>query len=102
MEVFIPVGDSLQNEEGGPSARASSSRDEDPFQLYGTFLSRKRDAKDPAVIAAKGLLFYDKAKKEYVISNKDKIRQRDAARRSGEPEHGELRRSTPMGGSAPG
>lgn len=76
MEIYIPVGDSLQNEEGWPIGSGLYLTRDDPFQLYGTFLGRKRDAKDPAVIAAGGLLFFDKAKKEYVISNKDKIRQR--------------------------
>ena len=76
VEIYIPVGDSLRNSLGEPIGAGIFITQEDPFQLYGTFLSRKEEAKDPAIIAAKGLLFYDKARKEYVISNKDKIRQR--------------------------
>lgn len=49
--------------------------DEDPFSTYGTFLSRTKDPKDRHMIAAKGLLYFDKGRKEYMISNKDKIRK---------------------------
>ena len=77
MEVFIPVGDSLIDEGGEPIGTGLFLTQDDPYQLYGTFLSRKQEKKDPAIIAAKGLLFFDKAKKEYVISNKEKIRQRN-------------------------
>jgi len=77
LEVFIPVGDSLRDESGDPIGTGLFLTQDDPFQLYGTFLSRKRDTKDAPIIAAKGLLFYDKTKKEYVISNKEKIRQRN-------------------------
>jgi hypothetical protein len=50
---------------------------EDPFKVNGTFLSPLADRKDTPLITAKGLLFYDKGRKEYMISNKDKIRQRE-------------------------
>lgn len=77
MEVFIPVGDSLLDNEGLPIGAGIYLTNDDPFKTYGTFLSRKRDKTDRTIISAKGLLFYDKARTAYMISNKDKIRQRD-------------------------
>lgn len=77
LEVFIPVGDSLLDNEGLPIGAGIYLTQEDPFKTYGTFLSRKRDGSDRTIISAKGLLFFDKAKQSYMISNKDKIRQRD-------------------------
>ncbi|HEY0978375.1 MAG TPA: hypothetical protein VGE21_12960, partial [Flavobacteriales bacterium] len=76
-EVFIPVGDSLRDAEGESIGTGIYLTTDDPYRTYGTFLSRKFNAKDGVIIAAKGLLFYDKAKKSYLISNKDKIRQRE-------------------------
>ncbi len=76
-EVFIPVGDSLRDAGGEDIGAGIYLTNEDPFKTYGTFLSRKTERSDRPIITAKGLLFYDKAKKEYIISNKDKIRQRD-------------------------
>jgi hypothetical protein len=77
MEVFIPVSDSLLDAEGLPIGAGIYLTQEDPFRTYGTFLSRKEDKDDRTIISAKGLLFYDKKNKAYLISNKDKIRQRD-------------------------
>jgi len=51
--------------------------EEDPFVTYGTFLSRTKAPGDRAIIKASGLLYYDKGRKEYMISNKDKIRKRE-------------------------
>lgn len=77
MEVFIPVSDSLLDAEGLPVGTGIYMTREDPFHPYGTFLSRKENKDDNEIISAQGLLFYDKAKKSYLISNKDKIRQND-------------------------
>lgn len=77
LEVFIPVSDTLYDDQGQLIGAGIYLTDEDPFSTYGTFLSRTKDAKDKAIITAAGLLFYDKGKKEYMISNKDKIRKRD-------------------------
>ncbi len=77
MEVFIPVSDSLVGADGLPVGAGIYMTKDDPFNTYGTFLSRKQDKADRDIISAKGLLFYDKAKKAYLISNKDKIRQND-------------------------
>ncbi len=77
LEVFIPVADTLYDAEGERIGAGVYLTDEDPYKAYGTFLSRTEDVKDRTIISAKGLLFYDKDRKEYMISNKEKIRQRD-------------------------
>ncbi len=77
LEVFIPVGDTLFDDQGARIGAGIHLTDEDPFSTYGTFLSRTRSKDDRNIITASGLLFFDKGRKEYVISNKDKIRQRD-------------------------
>lgn len=76
-EVFIPVSDTLFDEMGATIGAGIHMTEEDPFVAYGTFLSRTRAPGDKAVIKASGLLFYDKGRKEYMISNKDKIRKRE-------------------------
>ena len=76
-EVFIPVSDSLVDAQGFPVGAGIYMTKDDPFTTYGTFLSRKEDKGDRDIISAKGLLFFDKARKSYLISNKDKIRQSD-------------------------
>lgn len=76
-EVFIPVSDSLMDAQGFPVGAGIYMTKDDPFNTYGTFLSRKEDKADRDIISAKGLLFFDKVKKSYLISNKDKIRQSD-------------------------
>jgi hypothetical protein len=76
-EVFIPVGDTLFDADGFVVGAGIYLSKSDPYQAYGTFLSAKENKADGTVIAGSGLLYYDKARKAYVISNKDKIRQRD-------------------------
>jgi hypothetical protein len=77
LEVFIPVSDTLFDDQGARIGAGLYMTDEDPFSTYGTFLSRTESPKDRVIISAKGLLYYDKGRKEYIISNKDKIRQRN-------------------------
>ena len=77
LEVFIPVGDSLKDDIGADIGAGIYITNDDPFTVYGTFLSRKRDGPDRAVIASRGLLFFEKTKQEYLIGPKDKIRQRN-------------------------
>lgn len=77
LEVFIPVSDTLYDDQGALIGAGVYLTNEDPFSTYGTFLSRTKDPKDRPVITAKGLLYYDKGRKEYMISNKEKIRQRN-------------------------
>ena len=76
-EVFIPVADTLYDDLGAMLGAGTFLSAEDPFKVNGTFLSPLADRKDTPLITAKGLLFYDKGRKEYMISNKDKIRQRE-------------------------
>ncbi len=78
-EVFIPVGDSISDDSGADVGAGIFLTSEDPYKPYGTFLSRKEAKADRVVINAKGLLYYDKAKKQYMIGSKEKIRQSDLA-----------------------
>lgn len=75
QEVFIPVSDSLVDAEGFAVGAGIYLTKDDPFNTYGTFLSRKKDKEDRDIISAKGLLYFDKVRASYLISNKDKIRQ---------------------------
>lgn len=75
-EVFIPVSDTLRDTRGEAIGAGVYLTSTDPFNTYGTFLSRKEEPKDPAVISSSGFLYFDKAKREYMISSKEKIRQR--------------------------
>lgn len=75
-EVFIPVADTLLDETGKAVGAGILMTHEDPFQLYGTFLSNKQNEKDQNVITSGGYLFYDQKTKQYQISNKEKIRER--------------------------
>jgi len=75
-EVFIPVADTLLDEMGQAVGAGILMTHEDPFKLYGSFLSNKLNEKDKDVIVSAGYLFYDQKTKQYQISNKEKIRER--------------------------
>ncbi|MDX9750384.1 MAG: hypothetical protein RBT71_04815, partial [Flavobacteriales bacterium] len=77
MDVLIPVSDTLYDEMARRLGAGMLMTADDPFGVYATFLSRTRSQGDVPMLAGRGLLHYDKGRKEYVISNKDKIRQRD-------------------------
>jgi hypothetical protein len=77
LEVFIPVADSLRDDLGAVIGSGAYLTNDDPYRSYAAFLSPLKDRKDFPVMAAKGLLYYDKGRKEYMIGPKDKIRQRD-------------------------
>lgn len=77
MEVFIPVADTLYDDTGALIGAGVYLSEVDPYITYGTFLSRTNDPLDKPLIKARGLLYYDKSRKEYMISNKDKIRKRE-------------------------
>ncbi len=77
LDIFIPVGDTLYDDRGAPIAAGILMTHEDPYETYATFLSHTRMDNDRRIIAGRGLLHFDKGRREYVISNKDKIRQRD-------------------------
>jgi hypothetical protein len=77
LEVFIPVGDSLRDDAGSDIGSGIYLTSDDPFHPYGTFLSRKEARADRSILSAKGLLYFDKAKRQYMIGSKEKIRQPD-------------------------
>lgn len=77
LELYIPVGDTLTDADGFSVGAGLYLTQDDPFSVYGTFLSAKQSKADRPVATASGLLHFDKARRSYVISNRDKIRQRD-------------------------
>ncbi len=77
LEVFIPVADSLRDDQGAMIGSGIYLTADDPYRTYSAFLSPLKDRKDFPVMAGKGLLYFDKGRKEYMIGPKDKIRQRD-------------------------
>ena len=76
-EIYIPVGDTLQNGIGRDIGAGVRLTDEDPFEIYGTFLSEIKAKEDRSVIDANGFLHFDQKKQQYQISNKEKLKQRN-------------------------
>jgi len=76
-EIYIPVGDTLQNGIGRDIGAGVRLTDEDPFEIYGTFLSEIKAKEDRPIVNAGGFLHFDKKKQQYQISNKEKLKQRN-------------------------
>ncbi len=68
---------SLRDDQGAMIGSGIYLTADDPYRTYSAFLSPLKDRKDFPVMAGKGLLYFDKGRKEYMIGPKDKIRQRD-------------------------
>lgn len=73
-DIFIPVSGELKNENGDPIG-AGVVLNSDSVGIYSTFLSIKKNGEHPNVITADGYLYFDKKKREYQISNKDKLKE---------------------------
>lgn len=77
LDIYIPVGEDLQDENKDPiGAGLVMNPSPDSLGIYSTFLSRKGSVNHPNVITASGFLYFDKASKEYRISNKEKLLER--------------------------
>lgn len=76
-EIYIPVGDTLKNDIGREIGAGVRLTDEDPYSMYGTFLSEIKQKEDRPLVTSSGLLYFDKAKQQYQISNKEKLKQRN-------------------------
>ncbi len=76
-EVFIPVADTLYDDQSVMLGAGMFLSAEDPFSVNGAFLSALEDRRDRRLVQASGWLHYDKGRKEYMISSKEKIRQRN-------------------------
>ncbi len=76
-EIYIPVATAPVNEQGEPiTSGLMSTVSADSIHIYGSFLSPKEGKTDVSVVTADGFLFFDKASREYRISNKEKLVER--------------------------
>lgn len=78
--IQIPVSNQMKNLEGDPISAGIVWRDAatvDSIALYPTFLSTLANSKDPIVITASGFLTYNDAAKEFQISSKEKLINRN-------------------------
>ncbi len=73
--IYIPVPKEPVDAGGKPIA-ASLMVTTDSTHFYSAFLSPKQSSNDPYVLPADGFLFFDKASREYRISNKEKLVER--------------------------
>jgi hypothetical protein len=73
--IYIPV-DSMPKDGAGKPIAASLMVTTDSTHFYSAFLSPKESTNDPFVLPAAGFLFFDKASREYRISNKEKLVER--------------------------
>ncbi|HET6243675.1 MAG: hypothetical protein H0V01_05245 [Bacteroidetes bacterium] len=74
MEIYIPVAQQPVNEDNYKLASGLLLAN-DSVGIYSSYLSKKLSPKDINVIGADGFLFYDKASKEYRISNREKLKE---------------------------
>jgi len=73
-EIFIPVSGNLTDEFGNPLG-AGVTLNTDSISIYPTFLSLKTGPTHIDILAADGFLYFNKATREYQISNIDKLRE---------------------------
>lgn len=73
--IYIPISKDPVDIGGKPLA-ASLMVTTDSTHFYSAFLSPKESSNDPYVLPADGFLFFDKASREYRISNKEKLIER--------------------------
>lgn len=74
-QIYIPVLPNLVDEAGKPIVAGIVST-LDSVHVYGAMLSPKKARTDVTVVGADGFLFFDKASREYRISNKEKLVER--------------------------
>lgn len=74
-EIMIPVDTFLVDHSGSPVGVGTMINDE-PFELYSTFLSVKQDLEDQEVLTARGFLTFDKNSRQYQIGSVEKLRER--------------------------
>lgn len=76
-EIYIPVPTEPTDDKGAPICSGlMSGLLPDSSSIYGSFLSPKKVKTDVSVVTADGFLFFDKASREYRISNKEKLVER--------------------------
>lgn len=74
-EIFIPVDKVIKDKMTDEFLGLGILSTVDSVHAYSAFFSKKNSYSDVTVVGADGLLFYDKAAKEFKVSSKDKIRE---------------------------
>jgi hypothetical protein len=74
-QVYIPIAKTMKSGEANGIAAAFTVTT-DSTRVYTTFASPLKSRLDSQVLPADGFMFYDKATKEYRISNKEKLVER--------------------------
>jgi len=73
--VLIPV-DSALTDDRGKLVEVGLLAEKDPYIVYGTFLSEKRDEQNQAVVTSRGFLNFNKQEQVYEVANSDKLNQK--------------------------
>ncbi len=74
-EIMIPVDTFLVDYSGNPVGVGTMVNHE-PFHLYSTFLSVKKNLDDQEVLSARGYLTFDKNVRQYQVGALEKLRER--------------------------
>jgi hypothetical protein len=76
-EIYIPVDFTTSAGSGDKNDKLSAGIviTNDSTHIYSAFLSRKKNYSDTDILTASGYLFFDKATKEYRISNLEKLKE---------------------------
>jgi hypothetical protein len=75
QDIYIPVDTNMRDLGMAKLGAGVMIASEAPVNLYSSFLSRKNNREDVALITATGFLRYDPNTKRYLIGSKDKIKQ---------------------------
>lgn len=76
-EIYIPVPlEPVTDKDEPVCSGLMSTLSPDSSGIYGTFLSPRKAKTDISVVTADGFLFFDKASREYRISNREKLVER--------------------------
>ncbi len=73
-DVTIPV-DTIITDNRNNQVDIGLKLVQDPYEIYGTFLSSSRDDDDQAVLTSRGMLKFNKARQQYEVAAEDKLKQ---------------------------
>jgi hypothetical protein len=74
--IYIPISDNTKSIYGR-GLYAASFITKDSSHIYSSFLTRRRDPNDEALVQATGYLFYNRSSSKYIIADKIKIQNTD-------------------------
>ncbi len=75
-EVLIPV-DTTLTDNRGKNVEIGMNLANEPYEIYGTFLSATRDEKDLPVITSRGFLTFNKGSQTYEVGSREKLQQKN-------------------------